>query len=406
MVLCVGVREEEGRTYCSATCCAEALDYSLAIKEKYPEMQIYILYRDMQLPLEGRKYYRKAHERGINFIRYIPEKPPEVTFQGEKPIVEVNDVVAGIKLRIAADKVALATPMIPRETNQDLAPKLKVPLNTQGFFLEAHPKLRPLDFATDGIYLCGTCHSPQNLSECIYQALGAASRALIPLMKGKVMNEPLIAEVDEDLCIACANCKVVCEYGAIEIEGSARVNPLLCKGCGTCSVECPAAAITMHYFRDDQLSSMIKAAMSPKPPTDKPRAIAFFCNWCAYAGADMAGVSRFDYPPTAIIIRVMCSGRVNETHLLQSFLEGADGVLVGGCHPGSCHYISGNLKAEERIRNVKKWLREAGLEPQRLRLEWVSAGEGKKMAKVMEDFTAELEKLGPSPLRKLSEGKQ
>ena len=406
MILCVGVREKEGRTYCSATCCAEALDCSLEIKEKYPEMQVYVLYRDIQLPLEGRKYYRKAHEKGINFIRYVPEKQPEVAFQGEKSIVEVDDVVAGIKLKITADKVALATPLIPRETNQDLAPKLKVPLNTQGFFLEAHPKLRPLDFATDGIYLCGTCHSPQNLSECIYQALGAASRALIPLMKGKVMNEPMIAEVNADLCVACANCEVVCEYGAIKVEGYAKVNPLLCKGCGTCSVECPAAAITMHYFRDDQISSMIEAALSTRPLTDKPRALAFFCNWCAYAGADMAGVSRFDYPPTAEIIRVMCSGRVNETHLLQAFLQGADGVLVGGCHPGTCHYISGNLKAEERIRNVKKWLEEAGLEPQRLRLEWVSAGEGKKMAEVMEDFTAQLEKLGPSPLRKLLEDKQ
>ncbi len=146
--------------------------------------------------------------------------------------------------------------------------------------------------------------------------------------------------------------------------------------------------------------------MSTKPLPDKPRALAFFCNWCAYAGADMAGVSRFHYPPTAEIIRVMCSGRVNETHLLQAFLLGADGVLVGGCHPGSCHYVSGNLKAEERIQTVKRWLEEAGLNPQRLRLEWVSAGEGKKMADVMTDFTAQLDKLGPSPLRNFQGGKK
>ena len=406
MILCVGVREKEGRVYCSATCCSEALDSSLRIKREYPEVQIYVLYRDMQLPLEGRKFYRQAHEKGVTFIRYASEKRPEVTFQAGKPIVEVNDVVAGINLRIEADKVALATPLIPRDTNQDLASKLKIPLNTQSFFLEAHPKLRPLDFATDGIYLCGSCHSPQGLSECIYQALGAASRALIPLMKGKVMNEPIIAEVNADLCIACANCEAVCEYGAIKVEGYAKVNPLLCKGCGTCSVECPAIAVTMHHFRDDQLSSMMKAAMSAKPLTDKPKALAFFCNWCAYAGADMAGVSRYHYPPTAEIIRVMCSGRVSETHLLQAFLLGADGVLVGGCHPGTCHYVSGNLKAEERIKRVKKWLEEAGLNPQRLRLEWVSAGEGKKMAEVMTDFTAQLEKLGPSPLRILPEGKK
>ncbi len=225
LILCVGVREKEGRTYCSATCCSEALDTSLAIKRKHPGAQVYVLYRDMQLPLEGRKFYRQAHEKGITFIRYTSEKKPEVTFQAGKPIVEVNDVIADVNLRIEADKIALATPLIPGETNENLASTLKVPLNTQRFFLEAHPKLRPLDFATDGIYLCGSCHSPQGLSECIYQALGAASRALIPLMKGKVMNEPIIAEVNPDLCIACANCEAVCEYGAIKIEGSARVNP-------------------------------------------------------------------------------------------------------------------------------------------------------------------------------------
>jgi coenzyme F420-reducing hydrogenase delta subunit len=151
---------------------------------------------------------------------------------------------------------------------------------------------------------------------------------------------------------------------------------------------------------------MIEAALSTKTLTDKPRALAFFCNWCAYAGADMAGVSRYHYPPTVEIIRVMCSGRVNETHLLQAFLLGADGVLVGGCHPGSCHYVSGNLKAEERIKIVKRWLEEAGLNPQRLRLEWVSAGEGKRMAEVMTDFTAQLEKLGSNPLRNLPEDKK
>ncbi len=404
LILCAGAREKEGRTYCSSTCCSEALDCSLEIKERYPQIQIFFLYRDIQLPLEGRRYYRKAHEKGIVFIRYLPETPPEISFQGEKPITKVNDVIAGVKVEIAADKVALVTPLIPRDEYRDLAAQLKVPLNTQGFFLEAHPKLRPLDFATDGIYLCGNCHSPQSFTERIYQALGAASRAFIPLMKGKIMNEPTIAEVNQDLCIACANCQAVCEYSAIKVEGShALVNPIMCKGCGTCSVECPVSAITMHHYRDDQLSSMIKAAMETKPPKNKPKAIAFFCNWCAYAGADMAGVSRFHYPSTAEIIRVMCSGRVNEIHLLQAFMQGADGVLVGGCHPGTCHYISGNIKAEERIRKVKRWLEEAGLEPERLRLEWVSAGEGKKMAQVMKDFTEQLEKLGPSPIRRQME---
>jgi coenzyme F420-reducing hydrogenase delta subunit len=145
---------------------------------------------------------------------------------------------------------------------------------------------------------------------------------------------------------------------------------------------------------------MIEASLKAPFPSDRPKALAFFCNWCAYAGADMAGVSRFKYPPTVEIIRVMCSGRVDERHLLDAFMLGADGVLIGGCHPGTCHYISGNIKAEKRVANVKRWIEEAGLEPERLRLEWISAGEGKKLAEVMKDFTRQLEDMGPNPLRK------
>jgi coenzyme F420-reducing hydrogenase delta subunit len=147
---------------------------------------------------------------------------------------------------------------------------------------------------------------------------------------------------------------------------------------------------------------MIEASLQSPFPEDRPKAIAFFCNWCAYAGADMAGVSRYHYPPSAEIIRVMCSGRVDERHILQAFMLGADGVLVGGCHPGTCHYVSGNIKAEERVAKVKRWLEEVGLEPERLRLEWISAGEGVKMAQVMREFTEQLKKLGPSPFRRIN----
>jgi heterodisulfide reductase subunit A-like polyferredoxin/coenzyme F420-reducing hydrogenase delta subunit len=401
MILCAGAREKDGRTYCSAVCCSEALDSALRVKETYPTSEVYILYRDIVVSWKDEIYYRKAREKGITFIRYEDENPPEVSMVGSRLAVKVRDIVAGAELKIPANKVVLATPLVPAEDYQELSSTLKVSLTTKGFFLEAHPKLRPLDFATDGIHLCGTCHSPQGFSETVCQALGAASRALIPLMKGKVVNEPITADVDSDKCIACANCEAVCEYGAIKVEKVAEVNPFLCKGCGVCAVECPASAITMRHFTDNQISAMIKAALHTWPPEGKPKALAFFCNWCSYAGADMAGVSRFQYPPCVRIIRVMCTGRIDHRHILEAFLLGADGVLIGGCHPGDCHYISGNLKAEKRVGQLKRWLKEAGIEPERLRLEWASAGEGKKIAEIIRDFTGQLEKLGPNPLRKL-----
>jgi heterodisulfide reductase subunit A len=400
MILCAGAREKEGRTYCSAVCCSEAIDSALRAKEAYPNSEVYILYRDIVVSWKDEVYYRQAREEGVTFIRYDEKYPPEVSLVKNRLSVKAKDLITGFELTIPANRVVLATPLVPPKDYPELSSTLKVPLTTQGFFLEAHPKLRPLDFATDGIHLCGTCHSPQDLSETICQALGAASRALIPLMKRKVVNEPIIADVDPDKCIACGNCEASCEYGAIRVEKTAKVNPFLCKGCGVCAVECPASAVTMHHFTDDQLSVMIKAALEVPPSKGKPKALAFFCNWCSYAGADMAGVSRFQYPPSIRIIRVMCTGRIDQRHILQAFLLGADGVLIGGCHPGDCHYISGNLKAEKRVNQLKEWLKETGIEPERLRIEWASAGEGRKIAEIIQDFTNQLEKLGPSPLRK------
>jgi heterodisulfide reductase subunit A len=316
----------------------------------------------------------------------------------------VFDVVAKVELQLDADRVILGTPIVPHRENHDLASILKVPLNHHGFFLEAHPKLRPVEFETGGIYLCGPAHSPQWVSESYSQALAAASKALIPLMQGKIYSEAVIAEADADKCIACANCVAACPYDAINIERlAAKVDVAMCRGCGVCVVECPANAITLHHFTDDQISSMVKAALEETVPPEELRILAFFCNWCSYAGADMAGVSRFKYPPNVRIIRVMCSGRVETRHILESFILGADGVLVGGCHPGDCHYISGNLKAERRVKEAKGLLEETGIGGERLRLRWFSAGEGKKLAEELTEFTDVTRKLGPNPLRRVTQ---
>ena len=133
----------------------------------------------------------------------------------------------------------------------------------------------------------------------------------------------------------------------------------------------------------------------------EPKLVGFLCNWCSYAGADLAGVSRFQYPTNLRVIRVMCSGRVHPAHILEAFKDGADGVLVAGCHiPTDCHYISGNFKAQRRVAMVKKLMEQLGIEPERLRLEWISAAEGEKFAKTIREMTEDLKKLGPSPVAK------
>jgi len=403
MIQCVGSRSPE-HPYCSRVCCGDAIKNALRLKERSPDVNVYVLYRDIRTYGLTEQYYQRARAAGVVFIRYDEACPPLVTQQDDSSLsVVVNDLSIDTPVMLQPDLLVLSTAIVPAQDNEALSKMLKVPLNEDGWFLEAHAKLRPVDFATEGVFLCGLAHGPKTIKESIAQAYAAVSRACTLLSKETIEAVGIVATVNEDRCIACANCEIVCEYNAIHVtKAYAEVNPLLCKGCGTCAVECPAMAITMQHFTDDQVSAMITAALEPISHSKEPKALALFCNWCAYAGADLAGVSRFQYPPNVRIVRVMCTGRIDEQYILQALLQGADGVLIGGCHIGDCHYTSGNLQAEERVQRVRQWLKEAGIDPTRLRLEWISAGEGKKVADVMTDFTHQLEKLGPSPLRPLS----
>ena len=267
MIQCVGSREEKGRTYCSRVCCMTALKNAMLIKDLYPETDIYLLYRDLQT--YGQLYehhHREAQEKGIMFIKYVLEKPPEVV-AGRNGKLEVNVYHALLDqpIKIESDLVVLATPLIQHADAKELSKMLKVPLGSDGFFFEAHVKLRPIEFATDGIYVCGTAHSPKDTAESVSQAFGVASRAAIPMALKRLRTEAVTALVDEDLCSGCRICEAVCEYSAIEMqekEGklTSKVLEALCKGCGTCGASCPTGAITMRHFTDNQLIAQVRAA--------------------------------------------------------------------------------------------------------------------------------------------------
>jgi heterodisulfide reductase subunit A len=403
MIQCVGAREKDGRPYCSRICCMVAIKNALHLKEMLPDASVRILNRDiMAVGKTHEDYYRKARELGVNFIKYDEERPPNVIEKKGGLKVEVYNESLGRDMALESDLVVLSTPLVPKEDNKKISRMLKVPLDQNGFFLEAHAKLNPVDFATSGVYLCGTAHSPKDVEDSVSQALGAASRATTLLSRARIKTEATTSLVIPEKCIGCDNCEFVCPYGAIKVETSdniSRSNPALCKGCGSCAVECPANAITMQNFTDGQIKAMIDTALEDIPE-DEPKIISFLCNWCAYAGSDLAGVSRLQYPPNTRTIRLMCTGRVDPLFIYHALLKGADGVLVGGCHIGDCHYISGNQNAEKRMKRAKKQIVEAGLEPERLRLEWVSASEGQRFAEVVTEFTEELKKMGPNPLRK------
>lgn len=392
---CVGSRQtnpERGVPYCSLICCSESIRHALYVKENYPNSDIYVMYRDIRVGTDEEQYYWDAREN-VNYIRF--NEYPEIEMKNGKINVNVKDILTQVKLNINADRVVLSTPLIPYD-NKLLSELLKVPLDQNGFFLEAHIKLRPVDFATDGIFLAGTAHGPKGISDSISQGRAAAAHALIPLTTGIVENEPLVSVVDPALCIACQKCEAVCNFGAIGVNFNetklvSESNPLLCKGCGDCAAACPAGAITMSHFADDQLTPMISEAVKSK---EEPNILAFLCNWCSYAGADTCGVSRFQYPTNIRPIRVMCSGRIPKKYILQAFLEGVDGVLIGGCHIGDCHYLEGNYDAQRRYFELRDVLEKVGINPKRLRLEWVSASEGKRFAEVVTDFVRQIKEIG------------
>ncbi|MBD3350879.1 MAG: hydrogenase iron-sulfur subunit, partial [Candidatus Lokiarchaeota archaeon] len=399
-IQCVGSRQKENKEYCSLICCSETLRHVLLIKKEHPNTNIFVMYRDIRVSFKEEMSYWDAREQ-INYIRFI--EYPVADFEEDGLYVKVKDMLTQANLKIKADRLVLATPLVPHEENKMLSENLKVPLDENGFFLEAHPKLRPVDFATDGVFLCGTAHGPKGFADSISQARAAASRALVTLIKGVVEAEPIVAEVKQELCIGCQACEEVCSFGAIGVEIKkgkivSEVNPLLCKGCGTCAAICPAEAIVVNHFTSEEVQTMITTSMEEK--NIEPKIVAFLCNWCSYAGADTCGVSRFQYPPNVRPIRVMCSGRIDPNFVLQAFIDGADGVLIGGCHLGDCHYLEGNYRAEERYKKLVMDLKEIGIDPKRIGLEWISASEGKRFAAVMKDFIEQIKSLGPMNLVK------
>jgi len=261
MIQCVGSREE-GHPYCSRICCTEAIKNALAIKEQSPETEVYILYRDIRTFGFKEQYYREARERGVIFLEYDVERKPVVQATDDGLQVEVWDAVMGEEMRLPADLVVLSAGIEPQPDQDVLAKLCKVPLNEDGFFLEAHVKLRPLEFAADGVYLCGMAHSPRFLDETIAQAQGAAVRAVTLLSKEELEATPIIARVDPKLCSACGLCVEVCPYGARVLEPgahTAEVIDVLCQGCGACVVSCPNKASQQKGFEAVQIYGMLDA---------------------------------------------------------------------------------------------------------------------------------------------------
>lgn len=398
-VSCIGSRQ--GSTGCSRYCCTSMINQALRLRQVGKSVRV--VSKDIRTySRHAEELYEQAMRAGVQFFRYDSDQAPQDALVYKDGYLQVSDELSHARLRIPTDLLVLVVGLQP--TEDDLAEQLKLSRSEDGFYMELHPKLGPAETASQGIYLAGATQGAKDVRESIAQALASAGKAGALLAHGVISKEPLTAVVNEELCIGCMRCVKVCPFGAIEAtgpvkEGKVIIHEAACMGCGTCAAECNFEAIDMPYFTKDQILAQVDAALAERPGE---KCIVFTCNWCSYAGADLAGIEKRQYPPSARIVRTMCSARFEEAFIERAFEQGAGAVLVTGCRlteTGSdCHYNYANQLTEKRFKHWSRKYERKGVAAERLQLRWISAAEGKEFAEKI----AEMDEIVHSTMNKVS----
>ncbi len=400
---CVGSRDKRYNPWCSNFCCMYAIKNAVLLKQMDPSCDITVYYMDIRTPSKGyEEFYDRARQMGIHFIQ---GRPSLIT---QDPTtrnlwVHSEDVALGRVIEREYDMVMLNQAAIPQPDVDKVSSVLNITQSPGGWFMEYHPKLRPMDSPTDGVFLAGACQGVKDIPTSVSQGSAAASRAGRVLHSTEWEIEPIVAQVWDDRCISaqgkkCGLCAQACPYGAIEYEQGkpARVLTAKCHGCGGCVAECPHNAITQMHFTDAQILAQIRALLADKP---EEKILAFRCQWCSYGGADLAGTSHFEYTANERGMRVMCSARMDTDFIYEAYRLGAGAVLYSGCHPQDCHYITGQRVGEARAERLMGIFDKMGMTSGRFRIEWISAAEGDKYARVLNEMQAVLDGLPPEELR-------
>ncbi len=401
---CVGSRTlRSGVPYCSNVCCMNTVKDSLLIKEHWPSTEIYVFYIDIRAFGKGfESLYRRSREEGVIYIR---GKPSRIIENNDKTLtILTEDTSLGEPVEMDVDMVILSTGLVPRKDSELVQKLLALARTEDGFFLEAHPKLKPVDTAVGGVFLAGCVEGPKDIKDSVTQASAAAARAGILMAKGKVTVEALTPMLIKDKCTYCGLCAKVCPFHSwIFTPGVKKLPELIaasCQGCGACGAECPSDALYMRHFPDETIYAMIDAVAEEEPET---KILCFACNWCSYAGSDLAGVSRIVYPPSVRIVRTMCSARVSEEFVLYALKKKIGLVLVSGCHIGDCHYNYANLNTKRRVERLWKRLEKKGVETQRVHLDWFSAAEGQQFARKIAQMDELLNNIPQEQIRREAE---
>ena len=395
-VLCVGSRNKTiHREYCSQVCCNVAIKQAILLKKEYPDIKINIYYNDIRaMGKNCEEFYNRARDTfGIRFIKSNVSAILK-SDTSDKLLVRGEDIFEDRIFENSTDLAVLAVGIEPAKDTDKLSKILNISQDINGFLLEKHLKVKPSETSVNGIYLAGAIQGPKDIPSSIAQAESAAAKAIALMAKGKVELDPHIVYVDEEKCTYCRLCENICMFNALEVsDKELNIIQANCTGCGACAAMCPEDALYIPGFRKTQISAQLNAILSKK--SEFPLIVTFLCNWCSYVGADLAGTSKITYPTNIRTLHVMCTAMLNPSLVFESFFNGADGVLIAGCHEQDCHYNTGFIKAKNRYESIKEMLAESGINEKRIKIVSISAGEGEKFAKVVSDFKLELEKLGP-----------
>jgi len=406
--------EADVEDHCSHLSSLTGVRQAIRVKQLNPAANVTVLFRELYSAGENnslREKIQQAKELGVTFFRYRAETPPVIADK----TVDIDDPLTNQPVCLAYDRVVLAMQLVPQDNNDTLAALLKLHQDKHGFLIEERTRLLPSRYSDTGIYVVGSAHQPVDTTDVLLQTYMTSSRLQRFLNQDSISTRASVAEIAQETCTGCGNCVQVCPVNAIQLIQKdsllslAEVEALCCTGCGNCAVVCPVNAIIIPGWDDLAIVSQINSAFSSTHTRDDtqnaalpPRILAFACEWSAYASADLAGTLRIPYSSDVRILRMNCSARFDPQHILWALLNNADGVLLGACHPGDCHYGTGNLYAEERVKVLKQQLADYGIDPRRVRLEFLSGDDGEGFVETIASFRDDLGRKMIKPLRSIS----